>query len=601
MKIAYLVKVRPDLEDIVPADVSEYVRIHAGDDGRYSDADLAKLREVDAFVIGMEPVHEQILAAAPNLKIVQRLGVGYETLDLEAIAKRQIPACNIEGVNKEAVAEHTMSLLLALAKKLPQADSYTQAADWASARVLTQQTFELKDKTIGIIGFGNTGSSLAKRAAAFDMQVVYNDAKSQVNKDIAESVGAREVGLDELLANSDVVSISTDLNQSSRNLIDASAIAKMQTHAILLCCARGGIVDEHALADALRSEKIAGAGIDVFEIEPIPTDNPLIGCPNCILTAHVAGVAHETTMRIWQWAHDNVRAVVQRGERARWIPKWRLRLLRVYLRGLCEMSNEEYEVYAIKYGDREGLRGQSMLRGDPHDAPLNMDYFVWLIRNSERSVVVDLGFSKQEGEARGRRSLRSPAEGLALLGVDARDVRDVIITHMHYDHAGNIDEFPSANFHLQDEEMNYATGRAMTHPFIRHSYALDDVLTMVKMVYGDRVVFHCGDETIMPGISVHHVPGHTRGLQCVRVNTQRGPIVLASDTSHYYENIEQEWPFSTLENLYLMLEGFRKVKSLASDMQHIVPGHDPLVLHRYPSASAELEGVVAALHLAPNA
>ena len=265
------------------------------------------------------------------------------------------------------------------------------------------------------------------------------------------------------------------------------------------------------------------------------------------------------------------------------------------------MSSETYEVYAIKYGDREGLRGQSMLRGDPHDAPLDMDYFIWLIRNRERSVVVDLGFGKEEGESRGRNYIRSPAEGLALLGVDAAEIEDVIITHMHYDHAGNIDEFPNARFHLQDEEMNYATGRAMTHRFLRHSYALDDVLTMVKMVYGDRVVFHGGDDDVLPGISVHHVPGHTRGLQCVRVDTARGQVVLASDTSHYYENLEQEWPFATLENLYLMLEGFRKVKSLAADMQHIVPGHDPLVLERYPPPSAELTGIVAALHLAPSA
>jgi phosphoglycerate dehydrogenase-like enzyme len=102
-------------------------------------------------------------------------------------------------------------------------------------------------------------------------------------------------------------------------MIDADALALMQPHTLLICCARGGIIDEAALASALREGRIAGAGVDVFEIEPIRKDNPLIGCPNCILTAHVAGVAHETTMRIWTWAHDNVRAVVQRGERPRWI------------------------------------------------------------------------------------------------------------------------------------------------------------------------------------------------------------------------------------------------------------------------------------------
>lgn len=318
MKIGYLIRVRPDLEDIVPEDVESHVRIHVGDDGRYSDEDLAKIADVDAFVIGMEPVNEQILAAAPKLKIVQRLGVGFETLDLDAIAKRQIPACNIEGVNKEAVAEHSLTLLLALAKQLPDASKFTQAADWAAARKLTSRTFELKNKTLGIIGFGNTGSSMAKRAAAFEMNIIYNDIRD-VNADLAKTLGAKAVSREELLKTADVVSISVDLNASSRQMIDDEALALMQPHALLICCARGGIIDEDALAAALKAGRIAGAGIDVFEIEPIRTDNPLIGCPNCILTAHVAGVAHETTMRIWEWAHNNVRAVVQRGERAQWI------------------------------------------------------------------------------------------------------------------------------------------------------------------------------------------------------------------------------------------------------------------------------------------
>jgi len=318
MKIGYLIRVRPDLEDIIPDDVESYVRIHAGDDGFYSDEDLEKIKDVDAFIIGMEPVHEQILAAAPNVKIVQRLGVGYETLDLDATAKRQIPACNIEGVNKEAVAEHAMTLILALAKKLPQASAFTEQADWPSARKLTSTTFELKGKTLGIIGFGNTGSSLAKRAHPFEMNIIYNDLRD-VNSDVAAQLGAKAVSREELLKTADIVSVCTDLNDASRNMIDAQAIALMGPETTFVCCARGGIIDESAMAQALKDGRIAQAGIDVFEIEPIRADNPLIGAPNCILTAHVAGVAHETTMRIWDWAHDNVRAVVQRGERPQWI------------------------------------------------------------------------------------------------------------------------------------------------------------------------------------------------------------------------------------------------------------------------------------------
>lgn len=317
MKIGYLIKVRPDLEDIIPDDV-EGVRIHAGDDGRYSAEDLAKVKDVDAFVIGMEPVNEQILSAAPNVKIAQRLGVGFETLDLEATAKRNVFACNIEGVNKEAVAEHNMAFMLSLAKCLNEAQALTQSADWAAARSLTSKSFELKGKTLGIVGFGNTGSSLAKRAHAFEMNLLYNDVRD-VNGALAETLGARKVDKSTLFAESDIISICTDLNETSRNMIDAAALAQMRPQSMLVCCARGGIVDEPALAEALKSGKLAAAAVDVFETEPILTDNPLIGIPNCLLTSHVAGVASDTTARIWEWAHDNVRAVVQRGERPQWI------------------------------------------------------------------------------------------------------------------------------------------------------------------------------------------------------------------------------------------------------------------------------------------
>jgi phosphoglycerate dehydrogenase-like enzyme len=317
VKIAYLIRVRPDLEDIVPDDV-EHVVVQVGDDGRYDDAALALVADAEAFVIGMEPVNEQILAAAPNLKIVQRLGVGYETLDLEATAKRAIPACNIEGVNKEAVAEHAMALILSLAKNLPAASAFTREADWASARMLTTRSFELKGKRLGIIGLGNTGTALARRARAFEMEILCNDARS-LDSALIGDLGARVAGKEEILSTSDIVSVNTDLNETSRGMIGADQLAMMQPHAMLVCCARGGIIDEPALAEALTEGRIAGAGIDVFETEPVLADNPLLGVPNCIVTAHVAGVAKDTTARIWEWAHENVRAVVTRGEKPRWV------------------------------------------------------------------------------------------------------------------------------------------------------------------------------------------------------------------------------------------------------------------------------------------
>jgi len=265
------------------------------------------------------------------------------------------------------------------------------------------------------------------------------------------------------------------------------------------------------------------------------------------------------------------------------------------------MENSIYEVYAVKYGERVGTRGGMFLNADPHDAPQAMDYFVWALRSAERTIVVDVGYGREEGERRGRTFLRCPTEGLGLLGIEAREIEDVIITHMHYDHAGNLSLFPNARFHVQDSEIGYVTGRAMTHEALRHSFALDDVLDMVRLVYGDRVVFHEGDEPIAPGVTVHHIGGHTRGLQSVRVDTARGQVVLASDASHYYENVEEEVTFSTVENIFLMHEGFRKLRALAPSPAHLVPGHDPQVLRRYQAPSPELEGIVARLDHPPAA
>ncbi len=317
MKIAYLAKARPDLDALIPNEI-ESVIVQSGADGVYSAEDLERISDADALVISMEPVNEQVLAACPSVKIVQRLGVGYETLDLEAAARRGIPCCNIPGVNKEAVAEHGMALILALTKRLLEADRLTRARNWPEARLLTQQVFELKGKTLGIVGLGNTGASLARRARAFEMRIVYNDIR-EIDAETIEAVGAQYMEKEELFRTADIVSVNTDLNESSYHVIDAEALALMKPSAMLVCCARGGVIDEEALRDALNEERIKAAGVDVFEVEPIEADNPLLSAKNIVLTSHVAGVTGETTRRIFDWAHDNVRAVVERGERPRWV------------------------------------------------------------------------------------------------------------------------------------------------------------------------------------------------------------------------------------------------------------------------------------------
>jgi glyoxylase-like metal-dependent hydrolase (beta-lactamase superfamily II) len=196
---------------------------------------------------------------------------------------------------------------------------------------------------------------------------------------------------------------------------------------------------------------------------------------------------------------------------------------------------------------------------------------------------------------RKRTFLRSPSEGLALLGIEAASVRDVIITHMHYGHV----DFPAAHFHLQDAEMSFATGHYMRHGRFNHGYEVDDVVGIVKLVFKDRVRFHSGSAELAPGISVHHIGGHTAGLQCVRVATDRGWVVLASDCSHYYEHMETGRVFPTAYHVGEMVEGYDKLRALAQSPQHIIPGHDPPVMMRYPAPSPALEGIAVRLDAAP--
>ena len=268
-------------------------------------------------------------------------------------------------------------------------------------------------------------------------------------------------------------------------------------------------------------------------------------------------------------------------------------------------SLAEFEVYALKYAERMGTRSGMFAGGDPHDGPMAMDYLIWALRDGDRTVVVDTGFSREEGERRGRTFLRTPAEALALIGVDPLEVADVVITHLHYDHAGNLDAFPNARFHIQDAEMGFATGRAMTHDAVRHSFRVDDVVAMVRHVYAERVLFHSGDvegeDAGLPrGLSLHHIPGHTPGQMALRVNTARGRVVVASDSSHFYENFLDGRAFATHDSLSDLLDGHRRIRTLADSDEHVVPGHDPLVLSLYPPPSDDLVGAVASLHLPPR-
>ena len=261
--------------------------------------------------------------------------------------------------------------------------------------------------------------------------------------------------------------------------------------------------------------------------------------------------------------------------------------------------SETYEILALKYAEfTQRKRFESFIAADDHDGPHPIDYFIWVIRNANHTIVVDTGFDAAEGGKRGRKVDRAPAAALEEVGIAPGNVEQVVVTHLHYDHAGTLGEFPKARFHLQEAEMAYATGSCMCHNHLRYPFTVEHVCEMVKNVYSGRVEFHDGDAEIAPGVTVHKIGGHSRGLQCVRVVTATGPVVLASDGSHFYENFEKGKVFPITIDIGDVLDGYKRLTALAGSAKRVVPGHDPLVLKRYPALNARTEGVVHRLDVA---
>ena len=260
-----------------------------------------------------------------------------------------------------------------------------------------------------------------------------------------------------------------------------------------------------------------------------------------------------------------------------------------------------YKVIAIKYAHHERNPSLSFIHpADIHDSDAALDFFVWAAISEERTFVVDTGFNAETAERRGRELIRCPTEGLRLIGIEAGEIADVIVTHLHYDHVGNFDLFPKATYHLQDREMAYATGRNMKHSVFSGAYDIGHVTGMVREVYAGRVNFIDGDAELAAGLSVHHIGGHTDGMMSVRIHTARGWVVLASDASHLYANMDNVNPFPIVYNVGDMVEGFDKLRSLADSPEHIVPGHDPLVMKKYPAVSSELKDIAVRLDVTPR-
>jgi glyoxylase-like metal-dependent hydrolase (beta-lactamase superfamily II) len=247
-------------------------------------------------------------------------------------------------------------------------------------------------------------------------------------------------------------------------------------------------------------------------------------------------------------------------------------------------------VFVLRYAERVSLR-QHQFYGqiERPSEPMSLSYFVWLVETPTTTILIDTGFSAETATRYGRDYLMSPREGVQELGFDPDAIEYVVLTHLHYDHAGCASDFPQATLVVQDRELAFWTGRnaapvasglGMTHLVLP-----EDVAHVVDANFAGRVRFVDGAEQLADGVSVHLVGGHTPGMQVVRIETASGPVVIASDASHFYENLQTNRPFAVLESVPGALDAFRTVRSLTVDPDLIVPGHDPSVLDRFPPVS----------------
>jgi phosphoglycerate dehydrogenase-like enzyme len=261
-------------------------------------------------------MHDSFYRAAPKLKLVQLLSAGYDAVDIEAARRAKVPVSNNGGANAISVSEHAIMLMLTVARKVVWQHANVAGGRWRGNGPAPRM-YELYDKTLGIVGLGTIGKKVARLAKAFGMRVQYYDI-ARLSEDAEDALGVKFRLLRELLRTSDFVSLNVPLNDSTRHMIGAGELALMKPTAILVNTCRGPVIDEPALVRALGDGKLFGAGLDVFDQEPTPPDNPLLKLDNVVLTAHFAGPTWDNHVARFRNAFDNVQRVA-RGEPALWV------------------------------------------------------------------------------------------------------------------------------------------------------------------------------------------------------------------------------------------------------------------------------------------
>jgi glyoxylate reductase len=287
-------------EDELPPPRDELLRRVAGVDGLLS---LLTDRVDDALLD----------AAGPQLKVVSNFAVGFDNIDVAAVTRRRIPAGNTPGVLTETTADLAFALLMAAARRIPESVDYVRDGRWRTWGPMLLMGVDVHGATLGIVGFGRIGREMARRGRGFGMRILYHDVHPATPAEEAE-LGATRVEMEELLRESDFISLHVNLSDETHHLIDAAALRAMKQSAVLVNTSRGPVVDPDALTDALRGGEIFAAGLDVTDPEPLPSDHPLVALPNCVVVPHIASASGVTRGKMAAIAAANLLAGL-RGER----------------------------------------------------------------------------------------------------------------------------------------------------------------------------------------------------------------------------------------------------------------------------------------------
>jgi len=281
-------------EDELPPPRDELLRRVAGKEG--------------LLTLLTDRVDDELLdAAGPQLKVVSNFAVGFDNIDVPALTRRKIPAGNTPGVLTETTADLAFALLMAAARRIPESVAYVREGRWQTWGPMLLMGVDIHGATLGIVGFGRIGREMARRGRGFGMEILYHDVHPATADEEAE-LGARRVEMEELLRDSDFISLHVNLTDETQHLIDADALRAMRSTAVLVNTSRGPVVDPDALEAALRNGEIFAAGLDVTDPEPLPVDHPLVALPNCVVVPHIASASRVTRDRMADMAAANLLA-----------------------------------------------------------------------------------------------------------------------------------------------------------------------------------------------------------------------------------------------------------------------------------------------------